>query len=93
MNGTVAKEQNMVAEESAGYFSTLADEIGGKSSLPLTEDDFTTHPSVTNTENSWPFTATLTFTEITYGETAKALDVLNPSKSTGPDLILQEFRR
>ena len=35
----------------------------------------------------WPSTDTFTFTEISYGETAKALDGLNPSKYTGPDLI------
>lgn len=55
VNGTVAKDQNVVAEEFAGYFSTLAnDRYCGKSSLSLTEDDFTTHPSaVTNIENNW----------------------------------------
>ena len=62
-------------------------DIGGKSSLSLTEDDFTTHPSVTNIENNWPSTDTFTFTEISYRETAKALCGLNPSKSTGPNLI------
>ena len=53
-------------------------DIGGKSSLSLTEDNFTTHPSVTNIKNNWPSTDTFTFTEISYGETAKALCGLNP---------------
>ena len=35
----------------------------------------------------WPSTDTFTFTEISYGQTAKASDGLNPSKSTGPELI------
>ena len=35
----------------------------------------------------WPSTDTFTFTEISYGTTAKALDGLNPSKYTGTDLI------
>ena len=35
----------------------------------------------------WPSTDTFTFTEISYGKTAKALDGLNPSKYTGTDLI------
>ena len=35
-------------------------DIGGKSSLSLTEDDFTTHPSVTNIENNWSSTDTFT---------------------------------
>ena len=41
MNGTVAKDQNVVAKGFAGYFSTFANDIGGKSSLSSTEDDFT----------------------------------------------------
>ena len=87
VNGTVAKDQNVVVKEFAGYFSTLANNIGDKSSLSSTEHNFTAPPSVTNIENNWPTTDMFTFTENSYGETAKALDGLNPSKSTCPDLI------
>lgn len=87
VNGTVAKDQNVVVKEFAGYFSTLANNIGDKSSLSSTEHNFTAPPSVTNIENNWPTTDMFTFTEYSYGETAKALDGLNPSKSTCPDLI------
>ena len=87
VNGTVAKDQNVVVKEFAGYFSTLANNIGDESSLSSTEHNFTAPPSVTNIENNWPTTDMFTFTENSYGETAKALDGLNPSKSTCPDLI------
>ena len=87
VNGTVAKDQNVVVKEFAGYFSTLANNIGDESSLSPTEHNFTAPPSVTNIENNWPTTDMFTFTEISYGETAKALDGLNPSKSTCPNLI------
>ena len=37
VNGTVAKDQNVVVKEFAGYFSTLANNIGDESSLYSTE--------------------------------------------------------
>lgn len=88
VTGSVAEEQNIVAEEFAGYCSTLANDNGGKSSLSSKEDDFRAHPSVTHIENNWPFPDTFTVTEISHDETAKALDGLNTSESIGPDLIL-----
>lgn len=42
VNGTVAKDQNVVVKEFAGYFSTLANDIGDESSLSSTEHNFTT---------------------------------------------------
>ena len=55
-NGALVNDQNVVSEERACYFSTVADEIGGRDNLSFSEDDFTLHPSVnlSNTEGSHP---------------------------------------
>lgn len=87
MNGTMEKNQKFVAEEFAIYFSIMADEIGGKTSLTLSEKDFTTHPSVINVENNWLNPDKFFFREITISETVKSLESLNPSKVTGWDRI------
>ena len=51
-NGSIEKDQEKVANILANYFSTMANEIGGASSVnSLTEDDLSSHPSLNNIFN------------------------------------------
>ena len=86
-NGALVNDQNVVSEERACYFSTVADEIGGRDNLSFSEDDFTLHPSVINIKHNQPNCDLFFFTEITVEDTIKSLENLNISKSTGWDLI------
>ena len=86
-NGALVNDQNVVSEERACYFSTVADEIGGRDNLSFSEDDFTLHPSVINIKHNQPNCDLFFFTEITVEDTIKSLENLNISKSTGWNLI------
>ena len=87
INGALVNDQKVVSEESACYFSTMADEIGGRDNLSFSEDDFTLHPSVINIKHNQPNCDVFFFTEITVEGTIKSLENLNSSKSTGWGLI------
>ena len=86
-NGALVNDQKVVSEERACYFSTVADEIGGRDNLSFSEDDFTLHPSVINIKHNQPNCDLSFFTEITVEDNIKSLENLNTSKSTGWDLI------
>ena len=87
INGALVNDQKVVSEERACYFSTMADEIGGRDNLSFSEDDFTLHPSVINIKHNQPNCDVFFFTEITVEGTIKSLENLNSSKSTGWGLI------
>ena len=87
INGEIEKDQNVVAEELSKYFSASADDIGGSNTILLTENDFSNHSSVTNITNNYTNTEQFSFSNITKTETTKALESLNPTKSTGWDMI------
>ena len=87
INGALINYQKVVSEERACYFSTMADEIGGRDNLSFSEDDFTLHPSVINIKHNQPNSDVFFFTEIMVDGTIKSLENLNSSKSTGWDLI------
>ena len=86
-NGALVNDQKVVSEERACYFSTVADEIGGRDNLSFSEDDFTLHHSVINIKHNQPNSDLFFFTEITVEDTIESLENLNISKSTGWDLI------
>ena len=51
-NGRIEKDQEKVANVLANYFSTMANDIGGAGVNSLTEDDLSSHSSVTNICNA-----------------------------------------
>ena len=51
-NGEIVKDQNKVANMLVKYFSTMADEIGGRDVNSLKEDDLSNHQSLTNILNA-----------------------------------------
>lgn len=78
MNGEIENDQKVVAEELSEYFSTVTDDIEGSNTLSLSEDDFSSHPSVVNIANNFRSTEKFSFCSITNTETVKALESLNP---------------
>ena len=87
MNDGIERDQKVVAEEFSKYFATLADDIGGRNILSLSEEDFNNHPSIVNITNNWNYAEQFSFSKITNAETIKALESLNPTKSMGWDQI------
>ena len=88
INGEIESDQNVVAEELSEYFSTVADDIRGSNTLSLSEDDFSSHPSVVNIANNFRSTEKFSLCIITKKETVKALESLNPpTKSMGYDTV------
>ena len=51
-NGRIEKDQEKVANVLANYFSTMANDIGGAGVNSLTEDDLSSHSSLTNICNA-----------------------------------------
>jgi len=85
INEALVNDQEVVSEEPACYFPAMADEIGGRNSSSLSDDDFTLYPSVVNIKHNQINSDVFFFTEITVEDTLKSLENLNSSKSTGWD--------
>ena len=80
--GQLQQNKQIVAEEFRGYFSTIADKIGGMKASCLTEGKCCRHPGVSViTHRQIP--STFNFRSISREEVLDALRGINPHKATG----------
>ena len=87
-NGEIVKDQNKVANILVSYFSTMADEIGGRDVNSLTEEDLSNHQSVTNILNANKnMHDSFRFNPLRSNQVQSALEKLNVRKASGYDSI------
>ena len=93
-NGSIEKDQEKVANILANYFSTMANDIGGVGVNCLTEDDLTSHPSLTNICNANKSNhKNFCFQPLSINSAQSALEKLNVRKASGYDSISPRMLR
>ena len=89
INGTVVKDQTVVANQFATYFASVAKAIGDAQLLSSTEDQLMDHASV-RVIQQWKKIVNgpqFEFRQLNIADVSKTLWELNPRKSTGYDQI------
>ena len=93
-NGRIEKDQEKVANVLANYFSTMANDIGGAGVNSLTEDDLSSHPSLTNICNANKRNLNnFCFQPLSRNSVQLALEKLNARKACGYDSISPRMLR
>ena len=93
-NGRIEKDQEKVANVLANYFSTMANDIGGAGVNSLTEDDLSSHPSLTNICNANKSNLkNFCFQPLSRNSVQLALEKLNVRKACGYDSISPRMLR
>ena len=93
-NGRIEKDQEKVANVLANYFSTMANDIGGAGVNSLTEDDLSSHPSLTNICNvNKSNLKNFCFQPLSRNSVQLALEKLNVRKACGYDSISPRMLR
>ncbi|XP_068684301.1 uncharacterized protein [Montipora foliosa] len=87
-NGRIEKDQEKVANVLANYFSKMADDIGGAGVNSFTEDDLSSHSSLTNICNANKSNLkNFCFQPLSSNSVMLALEKLNVRKTCGYDSI------
>ena len=93
-NETIEKDQEKVANVLANYFSKMANDIGGAGVNSLTEDDLSSHPSLTNICNANKSNLkNFCFQPLSSNSVQLALEKLNIRKACGYDSISPRMLR
>ena len=93
-NGRIEKDQEKVANVLANYFSTMANDIGGAGVNSLTEDDLSSHSSLTNICNANKSNRkNFCFQPLSSNLVQLALEKLNIRKAWGYDSISPRMLR
>ena len=93
-NRRIEKDQEKVANVLANYFSTMANDIGGAGVNSLTEDDLSSHPSLTDICNANKSNLkNFCFQPLSRKSVQLALEKLNVRKACGYDSISPRMLR
>ena len=92
---SIEKDQEKVANVLANYFSTMANEIGGAGINSLTEEDLSSHPSLTNIYNASKSNPhnNFCFKLLSRTSVQSVLEKLNVRKASGYDSISPKILR
>jgi len=87
INGNLETNQEIAAEHFAGYFSTIANNIGGREILNLKEDNFSAHVCIQSIKEtlSGSDTPPFTFSSVQLAELIKEMGGLSANKAPGHD--------